>query len=92
MWILAQGLPVAGPYRAILVAITLLVFLAIATRGIATFIVLSYCRGVQTGNVPYWAFHLEAVRRYLANEPLDDMQGPGEVEPSSCINGYPGPG
>jgi hypothetical protein len=87
----ADILPTSGLYRGFLVAITFLFFLAIATKAVAVLVLYLYCRGVRSGYVPHWVFHLDGIRRYMATEPLEDMRGPGWIVASPCCWGIPEP-
>jgi hypothetical protein len=81
----------SGMSRGLLVAATFLLFLAIATKAVTVLVLYFYCRGVRSGYVPHWAFHLEGIRRYMAGESLEEMVGPGKIVASDCFWGEPGP-
>lgn len=83
--------PVPGLFQILLDSGTLLAFLAVGARLFSVFVLYVYCRGVRSGYVPRWAFHSEAIRRYVAGESLEEMQGPGKIAAMPCFGGSPKP-
>ena len=90
MLFLVTSAPGPDMGRGLLVLATFLFIVAIAARTFAAFVLVVYWRGVRSGQVPRWAFHLERIRRYMAWESLDDIRGPGTIESAPCFGGVPG--